>query len=128
GPDLLGRGRRSVGRLLQPREQLRAKAGGLRSLRQRGPADWPLLDDFERSLAPRAVVTAARGLRVLIVEDRPDDEELVILELQNGGYEVRHERVETEGALVSALSRQAWDIILSDFAMPQFSAPAALAV
>jgi signal transduction histidine kinase len=73
-------------------------------------------------------VTAARGLRVLIVEDRPDDEELVILELQNGGYEVRHERVETEGALVSALSRQAWDIILSDFAMPQFSAPAALAV
>jgi signal transduction histidine kinase len=67
-------------------------------------------------------------LRVLLVEDRPDDEELVLLELRRGGYDVVHQRVESEPALRVALQQQSWDIVLSDFAMPQFSGPAALAL
>jgi signal transduction histidine kinase len=67
-------------------------------------------------------------LRVLIVEDNPDDEELVIAELERGGYEIVHERVETAPAMRDALARQTWDIVLSDFAMPEFSGREALDV
>jgi signal transduction histidine kinase len=69
-----------------------------------------------------------RPLRVLIVEDRPDDEELVVLALRRGGYDVIHERVDTAEAMSVALSRDSWDIVLSDYALPQFNGPAALAL
>lgn len=68
-----------------------------------------------------------KPLHVLIIEDSIDDAELIIREIQRGGYEVDWERVETKQAMQAALSRQRWDIILSDFSMPQFSALAALA-
>ena len=69
---------------------------------------------------------AGRAIRVLVVEDNPDDEELVLAELRRGGYDVSHERVESAPAMRAALARVAWDIVLSDFAMPAFNAPAAL--
>ncbi|HJR80380.1 MAG TPA: response regulator [Anaerolineales bacterium] len=65
-------------------------------------------------------------LRVLIVEDSVDDAELIVRELRRGGYEVDSERVETKSGMQAALSRQMWEIILSDYSMPQFSAMAAL--
>ena len=69
-----------------------------------------------------------RGLRLLLVEDQPDDEELVIRELRRGGFDVAHERVQTDAAMTAALARESWDIVLSDFSMPQFTGPAALAL
>ncbi|QIN80454.1 hypothetical protein GBA65_20210 [Rubrobacter marinus] len=39
-----------------------------------------------------------RPLRVLLVEDSPDDALFVLRELRRGGYRVSHERVETAGA------------------------------
>jgi signal transduction histidine kinase len=80
------------------------------------------------SSAPANNVTERRKLRALLVEDRRDDAELVIMELRRGGYEVVHERVETAAALTAALNRDGWDIVLSDFSMPRFSGPAALAL
>ena len=65
-------------------------------------------------------------LRVLVVEDRPDDAELVLMELRRGGFDVVHERVDTAAALTAALTREKWDLVLSDFSMPSFSGPAAL--
>jgi signal transduction histidine kinase len=82
----------------------------------------------EEAASANAQRTASRTLRVLLVEDRSDDEELVLLELRRGGYKVLHERVETAAAMSAALARDGWDVILSDFAMPRFSGPAALAV
>ncbi|MGB2855795.1 MAG: PAS domain S-box protein, partial [Dehalococcoidia bacterium] len=38
------------------------------------------------------------------------------------------ERVDTPEAMHAALDKQTWDIVLSDYAMPQFSMPAALAM
>ena len=38
------------------------------------------------------------------------------------------ERVETEATLAAALETQAWDLIICDFAMPQFNGPNALAI
>ncbi|MDO9372110.1 MAG: PAS domain S-box protein, partial [Gammaproteobacteria bacterium] len=67
----------------------------------------------------------AAPLRVLIVEDVEDDAVLLVLELKRGGYEPVSERVETPQAMSAALA-QPWDIILSDYSMPHFSATAAL--
>jgi len=70
----------------------------------------------------------ALPLRVLIVEDSPTDAVLVERELRRGGYDVTSERVETADAMRDALNRAPWDIILSDYSLPSFNAPAALEV
>ncbi len=62
------------------------------------------------------------------MDDSAEDAELVRLELQRGGYQPEWERVDTAPALVEALERHSWDVILCDYVMPQFSAPAALAL
>src|SRR5215475_5340765 len=67
-------------------------------------------------------------LRVLIVEDSQEDAELVVLELKRGGYEPEYIRVDNEEDLRDALERAEWDLVLSDFSMPQFSVKAALKV
>jgi signal transduction histidine kinase len=66
------------------------------------------------------------ALRVLIVEDSPDDAALVLRELRRGGYEPVSERVETAGGMSTALERAEWDVILCDYTMPHFSALQAL--
>jgi PAS domain S-box-containing protein len=66
-------------------------------------------------------------LRVLIVEDSADDAELILREIQKGGYTVVSERVETKEAMEAALQHNHWDVVLSDYSMPRFSAMAALA-
>ncbi|MFA5321461.1 MAG: PAS domain S-box protein [Smithella sp.] len=65
-------------------------------------------------------------LRVLIVEDSEDDTSLIMRKLKNGGYETKWQRVDTYPAMKSALESEEWDIILCDYKMPNFSAPAAL--
>ena len=67
-------------------------------------------------------------LRLLIVEDREDDAELLLLELARGGFDVDHERVQTAPAMADALARRAWDLVISDYSMPGFGALQALAV
>jgi PAS domain S-box-containing protein len=65
-------------------------------------------------------------LRVLIVEDSEDDTMLLERELRRGGYEPMFKRVDTATAMNAALDQQTWDIVISDYSMPQFSASAAL--
>lgn len=67
-------------------------------------------------------------LRVLIAEDLEDDAMFVVQELRRGGYDPAFERVETAEAMAAALDRQSWDVVISDYAMPHFSARAALAL
>ena len=67
-------------------------------------------------------------LRVLMVEDSERDAALMLHELQRGDFDVAYERVDTPEAMGAALDKQLWDIVLSDFTMPRFSAPAALAL
>jgi signal transduction histidine kinase len=66
-------------------------------------------------------------IRLLIVEDSEDDATLLLHELRRGGYTPASERVDTAEAMAEALARQSWDVIVSDYSMPKFSAPAALA-
>ncbi|MFN6480122.1 sensor histidine kinase [Nostoc sp. DedQUE07] len=65
-------------------------------------------------------------LRVLLVEDSEDDALLLLRELQRGGYEVTFERIDTPTAMKAAIKEQTWDIVICDYSMPTFSAPAAL--
>ncbi len=65
-------------------------------------------------------------LRVLIVEDSEDDAILLVRELQRGGYDVTHERVDTQAAMEASLETREWDLVVSDHSMPHFSGDAAL--
>ncbi len=67
-----------------------------------------------------------KPLQILIVEDSEDDAALLLRELQRGGYVPTFERVETKEGLNAALSRQPWDIIVSDYNMPNFNGLQAL--
>lgn len=67
-----------------------------------------------------------KPLRILIVEDSENDAWLMLRQLRRGGYDPTYERVETPQALQAALDRQTWDVVLSDYVMPQFSGLAAL--
>ncbi len=69
-----------------------------------------------------------KPLRALIVEDSEDDAALLLRELRRGGYEPTHARVETAETMRAELSGHPWDIVLSDFSMPQFDAFDALAL
>lgn len=64
-------------------------------------------------------------IRILIVEDEPADAELLVRQLQQDGYEPDWHRVDTESAFLDALNRPL-HIIISDNAMPSFSAARAL--
>ena len=65
-------------------------------------------------------------LAVLIVEDSESDAELILRALQKAEYEVVSEQVETAEELEAALGDRAWDVVVSDYNLPQFSSPAAL--
>jgi len=73
-------------------------------------------------------VTEPDALQVLLVEDSPTDAKLVGHELRRLARPVAVERVETAAAMRAALQRQDWDVILSDWSLPDFNAPAALAI
>jgi two-component system cell cycle sensor histidine kinase/response regulator CckA len=67
-------------------------------------------------------------LRVLIVEDSEDDTDLLVLELQSGGFEVAHRRVDSAEAMRAALDAEKWDLVISDYSMPDFSGKEAMKI
>jgi len=67
----------------------------------------------------------AKPLRVLLIEDSDFDATLLVRILGKGGYQLEHERVEKPEQLAKALARE-WDLVIADYNLPQFSAPAAL--
>jgi PAS domain S-box-containing protein len=67
-------------------------------------------------------------VRVLLVEDSPDDAELLLRELRRRGYEPSHRRIDSAQALVEALDSQEWDVILCDYTMRGFTGTQALSL
>lgn len=65
-------------------------------------------------------------LRVLVVEDSEFDARILITTLRKGGYDPSFERVQTAAEMAAALKEKSWDIILSDYNMPEFDAMRAL--
>ena len=68
-----------------------------------------------------AMLPPPAPLRILIVEDSPDDAELMQLALRRAGVGFTAARVETEAEFTSRLDVDLPDIVLCDFHLPRFS-------
>src|SRR5213594_2582971 len=73
-----------------------------------------------------AVAMEMAPLTVLIVEDSEEDTDLLVLELRRAGYSPNYKRVDTPLALAEALDERHWDLVLSDYSMPQMTMRKAL--
>lgn len=67
-------------------------------------------------------------IRVLIVEDAPDDAQLIVLELEHGGYDVQFQRADSAKTMIDALDCSPWDVVISDYVMPGFGGLQALQI
>ena len=75
--------------------------------------------------AIEAVPAVNRGLRVLLLEDKLVDAELIVRELRRSGFDPDWRRVETEAEFLSNLN-PSLDLILADFRLPRFDGLRAL--
>ena len=84
----------------------------------------------EVTVTPREEPSPAGGrpLRVLIVEDSENDALLLVRQLKRGGYEPSFSRVETADTMRATLEEAAWDIVIADYSMPNFTAMEALQI
>ncbi|MBX3648470.1 MAG: EAL domain-containing protein [Rhodocyclaceae bacterium] len=69
-----------------------------------------------------------RHLRLLLVEDTQDDALLLERTLKKGGFQPDTVRVQTAVDLEAALAADGWDLVISDYTMPEFSGLQALAI
>ena len=65
------------------------------------------------------------ALRILIVDDSPEDAALIVRQLQQE-FAPSYERVETPEEMRAALDKGGWHIVISDYVMPKFSGLSAL--
>ena len=73
-------------------------------------------------------IPVARPLRVLLIEDSDQDAELLLAELVESGYDVAVQRVQTAQEMREALQNGRFEVVLSDYSLPTFNAPQALAI
>jgi PAS domain S-box-containing protein len=70
---------------------------------------------------------SATPLRLLLVEDNPDDAALLERHLRRNGFALKLARVETAGEMAAALAADPPpDLVIADYNLPNFSGPAAL--
>lgn len=67
----------------------------------------------------------AHTINVLLLEDNPEDAELVVHHLRDSGFEARYQVVDSELAYTAALSLSL-DLILADYDLMQFDGLRAL--
>jgi two-component system sensor histidine kinase UhpB len=65
-------------------------------------------------------------LKVLLVEDSPDDADLMVQELRQAGMNLAAHRTDSAAGMTEALTRQSWDLVISDYNLPGFSGTEAL--
>ena len=68
------------------------------------------------------------AIRLLLIEDNPLDAELEVRELRRAGLRVEHRRVESEPDCRQEIGRFRPQVIVSDFAMPNYDGMSALAL
>ncbi len=66
------------------------------------------------------------ALNVLIIDDSPDDSELPVKQLRAAGYRLKTQRVYSLTGMETALQKDSWDLVLSEYNLLQFSAQMAL--
>ena len=70
----------------------------------------------------------ATPVKVLIIEDSPEEASLLIRELEQAGYAPLCERVQTAETMRSSLRERNWDVIVSGYNIPGFNGLDALTV
>jgi diguanylate cyclase (GGDEF)-like protein/PAS domain S-box-containing protein len=71
-------------------------------------------------------VAEKKILRLLVIDDSPDDVEVTQTTLRKAGYTLKMQRVQDAAGLQNALAKGEWDAVLSEFSLPHFSADVAL--
>jgi len=69
-----------------------------------------------------------QAIRVLLVEDSEDDALLALDALRGGGFEPSAQRIASAAEMRTALGETTWDLILSDYRLPEFNALDAFAI
>jgi len=67
-------------------------------------------------------------IKILHLEDDPDDSELVLTELKSGEFEVEYTRVDNEKQFRNQLENNKFDIVLADYNLPTFNGISALRI
>ena len=65
-------------------------------------------------------------LRLLIVDDSPDDADISIAALRKAGYMLKSQRVQDMAGMQTELGRANWDIVIGEYSMPHIGAQYAL--
>jgi diguanylate cyclase (GGDEF)-like protein/PAS domain S-box-containing protein len=65
-------------------------------------------------------------LRLLVVDDSPDDAELAVATLRKAGFMLKNQRVQDLASMQAALEKGTWDVVLSEYTLPHFGAQLAL--
>ncbi len=73
-------------------------------------------------------MTTKTSIKLLLIEDMPDDEFLLLVELDDAGFSVDCHRVETQEGLISALDEGGWQVVISDYNLPTFDGLRALKI
>jgi PAS domain S-box-containing protein len=69
-----------------------------------------------------------KPLKMLIIEDSPEDAELLVREIKRGGFAPEWRRAVSALDLKAALSEKEWDIVVSDYRIPKLGGMAALEI
>jgi len=70
----------------------------------------------------------SKPLHILLIEDSEADAELLLAELRFKDYKPVHRRVQAPSELLAAVQQREWDVVISDYYLPQFSGPEALKI
>ncbi len=94
--------------------------------------DAALMQDRPRPNAPGPVsaptqIESPHALKILLLEDDPNDAELMQRELRTAGLDFIAKRVDTRADFVVALETFAPDLVLADYKLPDFNGAEALA-
>ncbi|HLY62032.1 MAG TPA: PAS domain S-box protein [Terriglobia bacterium] len=79
-------------------------------------------------LQAKEIAGDATPLRVLYIEDSPSDAELCLLNLKRAGFKITADLVATGAGFLEKLRSDTYDIILSDYRLPDWSGMEALQV
>lgn len=79
-------------------------------------------------MRPEKDAAVTSGLRVLHLEDNPDDAKLIEARLAAEGIACAIARVETRDAFLAALEEGGFELILADYALPSFDGLSAFAL
>jgi two-component system cell cycle sensor histidine kinase/response regulator CckA len=72
--------------------------------------------------------TPTGPIRILHLEDDPNDAELLSMILAEENIPSEIYRVDTRGAFTTALEKQSWDLVISDYSLPSFDGLKALSL